>query len=149
MKIRKRKKGSYTIEASLLMGVILPVLVGIIYMGFFLHDKSFTQAAAYEAAVYASLHADDKKTDVNDMANRLIKGRLLGTGGVICQSSAGEREVKVSCRGNFTVPGMIRQLLGQQQISSEVVLSVERPSKRIQRIRGVIKIAKKIRGSES
>ncbi len=30
------KKGSYTVEAALLMGVLIPLLVGVIYLGFFM-----------------------------------------------------------------------------------------------------------------
>lgn len=33
-----RLRASYTVEAALLMTVILPLLTGIIYLGFYLHN---------------------------------------------------------------------------------------------------------------
>ena len=61
----KNQKGSYTVEASLLMGMILSVLVSVIYIGFWYHDKSFLQSAAYETACAAILHGEEAgwKTD--------------------------------------------------------------------------------------
>ena len=32
----KMKKGSYTVEAALLMGILIPLLTGVIYLGFFM-----------------------------------------------------------------------------------------------------------------
>lgn len=149
MKIQEKQKGSYTVEAALLMGLILPVLVGIIYMGFFLHDRSFTQAAAHEAAVYASLHADDKKADAESAAGRLIKGRLLGTADMSGSSSADEKSVQISYHGNFKVPGMVMQFWAKQEVVSKVNLTIERPSRRIRKIRGLVKAVRAVRGKES
>ena len=42
-----RQKGSYTVEAALLMGILLSVLVSVIYLGFWYHDRNFLQNAAY------------------------------------------------------------------------------------------------------
>lgn len=52
-----RQKGSYTVEAALLMGILLSVLVSEIYLGFWYHDRNFLQNAAYEAVCTASLRA--------------------------------------------------------------------------------------------
>ena len=38
-----RQKGSYTVEAALLMGILLSVLVSEIYLGFWYHDRNFLQ----------------------------------------------------------------------------------------------------------
>ena len=45
------QKGSYTIEAALLMGILLSVLIAVIYIGFWYHDKDFLQSAAYETEI--------------------------------------------------------------------------------------------------
>ena len=50
------QKGSYTIEAALLMGILLSVLIAVIYIGFWYHDKDFLQSAAYETVCAALLH---------------------------------------------------------------------------------------------
>ena len=94
-------KGSYTIEASLLMGIILPVLAGLIYIGFWYHDKSFLQSAAYEAACAASLKEDEESFRIGEAAMELTKGRMLGTGNLQVQSKDGEEKASVSYYGNF------------------------------------------------
>lgn len=134
--------GSYTIEAALLMGIILPLLVSIIYMGFFLHDRGFLQGAAHEAAVLASLQADQKGVDMAGTAQCLTTNRTLGIRTVSAAYSADERRVEVTYEGNFQVPGMIRRFFGKNGIPvrSSVTLSLERPSKRIQKLRGIAKV---------
>ena len=119
----RNQKGSYTVEAALLMGIILSVLVSVIYMGFWYHDKSFLQSAAYELACAASLHGEDNSWQIESAADTLIRGRMLGTRGLQNQCQNGKKTVTVSC-----------------------TMTTEQPSKRIQKIRGLIKVAKKIGG---
>ena len=45
------KKGSYTVEAALLMGVLIPLLVGVIYLGFFMMIRGNVQGEAIEKAL--------------------------------------------------------------------------------------------------
>lgn len=49
--MKKVKRGSFTIEAALLMPVIFLVLMGVLYLNFFVHNRAWLTAAAYEAAV--------------------------------------------------------------------------------------------------
>lgn len=139
--------GSYTVEASLLMGILLPLLVGIIYMGFFLHDRSFLQCAAHEAASYGSLHADDNHTDIAAAAQKLTAGRALGIRSISTNAAASERQVQICYEGNFQLPGMTAPFFGQSGISvrSAVTLKSERPSRRIQKIRGASKVINALR----
>lgn len=139
--------GSYTIETSLLMGILLPLLVGIIYMGFFLHDRSFLQCSAHEAASCASLHVDDTNIDVTTAAQKLIKGRTLGTHDISADSAVGTRQVRVAYKGTFSFPGLTVPFFGQSAsvIQSGITLNLERPSRRIQKIRGASKVINALR----
>lgn len=140
-------KGSYTIEASLLMGILLPVLVSIIYMGFFLHDRGFLQGAACEAASYASLHTDDDGADIPAAAQLLVSGRTLGVRGAVAKTDIGDRQASISYEGNFLAPGMTRSFFGMGTITvrAQASLTLERPSRRIQKIRGVVKVMDSVR----
>lgn len=148
MKKEKKWKGSYTLEASLLMGPILAVLVFVMEMGFLLHDKAFAKCAAYEMAVCASLQADEKGQDLNGAAGKLIKGRFLGTREAAYQVSCDKKNAVSSLSGVFSLPGMIRLFCGENAVSidTKVILTAERPSRRIQKIRGMMKIADTVRG---
>ena len=138
------QKGSYTIEASLLMGIILSVLVAII---FYLHDRSFIQGAAHESACAYSLHADSDKKDAG-IAKRLISGRLLGSKNVTATISDGKKNVSVYYKGTFPIPKMAADFWGSRKLSmeSKVMLTIERPPALIQKIRGAAKIVDRVRG---
>lgn len=143
-------RGSYTVELSLLMGMILSVLVSILYMGFFLHDRGFTQAAAHEGAAWASLQADEKGKELNSVVDRLAQGRMLGTQELYGSSSQTDKTVQITYKGKFHLPEMAGILFGQSglQIDSGVTLTVERPSRRIQKIRGLTKVVNRMRRRE-
>lgn len=148
MQREKAWRASCTLEASLLMGPILAVLVLVMEMGFLLHDKAFAKCAAYEMAVCASLRADEKGQNLTETAEKLIGGRFLGTGKAACQVSCDKKNVVASCSGVFSLPGMIRLFCGETAVTvqTEVELTTERPSRRIQKIRGILKIADTVRG---
>lgn len=145
---KMKQKGSYTVEAALLMGIILSVLVSIIYIGFWYHDKSFLQSAAYEAACAASLHKDDDTYQIGEAAQTLTKGRMLGTGGLQVQTQDGKEKASVEYHGNFRIPGMITAFFSKEKLEMKesCSLSTERPSEKIQKIRGICKVIRRVGG---
>lgn len=66
--MRKIKKGSFTIEAALLMPLVLMILIGVLYLDFFVHDRAYLTAAAYEAAVSGSMEGYKKKGNIYEKA---------------------------------------------------------------------------------
>ena len=99
--MRKIKKGSFTIEAALLMPLVLMILIGVLYLDFFVHDRAYLTAAAYEAAVSGSMEGYKKKGNIYEKAD--IQGRMLGGIGLLggknlsMQTNAG-KTVKVNYR---------------------------------------------------
>ena len=72
------RKGSMTIEASLLMGVILLVVMGILYLFFHVHNRAWLTEAACEAAVTCTTAAAQGQ---DAYAAAAFKSHLLeGTG---------------------------------------------------------------------
>ena len=57
------KKGSLTVETAAVMSVVLFVLIAALYLCFFVHNRAWLTAAAYEAALTGSMEAlkDDGK----------------------------------------------------------------------------------------
>ena len=55
----KMKKGSYTVEAALLMGILIPLLTGVIYLGFFMELRGQVQAEAMEKALTGLLTEEE------------------------------------------------------------------------------------------
>ena len=62
------RKGSFTIETACVMPLILLVLMGLIYLSFFVHNRAWLTAAAYESAVSGSMEGIKKNGEIYDTA---------------------------------------------------------------------------------
>lgn len=52
------KRASYTVEAALLMGILIPLLVGVIYVGFYLKTRGEVYGSALEKVLTAVLSGE-------------------------------------------------------------------------------------------
>lgn len=78
--MKRIKRGSFTVEAALLMPVIFLVLMGLLYLNFFVHNRAWLTAAAYEAAVSGSMEGYSKNGNIYEKTD--IQGRILGSTGL-------------------------------------------------------------------
>lgn len=93
------KKGSMTVETACLMPIILLALIGLIYLCFFVHNRTWLTAAAYESAVSGSMEGIKKDGKVYECA-RMHSEELGNTGffgaeNLTTQTNAG-RKVQVT-----------------------------------------------------
>ena len=58
--MRKKFKGSYTVEAAFIFPLVMSVIVLIIYLSFFIHDRAVMDAASYQAAMRGSFVTSGK-----------------------------------------------------------------------------------------
>ncbi|MBQ4482848.1 MAG: pilus assembly protein [Lachnospiraceae bacterium] len=105
--MKKRVEGSYTIEAALIFPFIMGVIVFIIYISFFLHDRAVMKSCAYQAALKGSLirtgEADAKK-EAERAAAYNIDGLLLATSGVSHEVFVSGKEITVKYSGSLSIP---------------------------------------------
>ena len=73
------KKGSFTVEAACVMSLILLVLMGILYLSFFVHNRAWLTAAACEAALTGSMEGVRKEGQPQEAAE--VRSRELGNVG--------------------------------------------------------------------
>lgn len=76
---RTVNKGSLTVETACVMPLILFTLIGLIYLNFFVHNRAWLTAAAYESAVSGSMEGVRKNGQVYDTA-RMRSEELGNTG---------------------------------------------------------------------
>lgn len=76
---RTVNKGSLTVETACVMPLILFTLLGFIYLNFFVHNRAWLTAAAYESAVSGSMEGVRKNGQVYDTA-RMRSEELGNTG---------------------------------------------------------------------
>ena len=80
MNLRKKmKKGSFTIEAACVMSLILITIMGVLYLSFFVHNRTWLTAAAHEAALTGSMEGVRKNGQPYEAAS--AKGEELGNVG--------------------------------------------------------------------
>ena len=100
---------SYTVEAALLMMVILPVVTALLIFSFYLHDSALFQGVACEtAAMGASLQFyEDGPFAQSGMGGQVVKGRILWSHHVSASGSVSSKASSGECGGYFSVPGWI------------------------------------------
>ncbi len=96
--MKKMQKGSFTIEASMLLPILLLVVSTVITILFYWHDRNVLKGIAYETAVVGAERTGTGEEELKLYAGRLIKGKLLWfpTAKVTVQKT--EEEVTVTAK---------------------------------------------------
>lgn len=97
-KERRRPLGGYfTVEASLLMGIVVTILVFVIYLGFFQYDRCVLAQDTYLLCFRTSLLREGGDTEkLKEMAPRQYGSKYFFTGSI--KTDADVRGGKVICR---------------------------------------------------
>ena len=136
-----RMRASFTVEAALLMTLLLPVIVSIIYASFFLHDRALMQGAACELTAMGSTLAEetDREGRLTDLEKKLVTARLLGTEYVKSSFFAGKDRIFAEYQGTFRIPGLILSLFtgGSLEIKRSWSREVFHPADTIRMVRGL------------
>ncbi|MBO4375606.1 MAG: pilus assembly protein [Lachnospiraceae bacterium] len=142
-------KGSYTVEASLLFPFILSVIILLMYISFFMHDKCVMNQSAYQAA----LRASRVKTGENEVmgtaeraAGELMNKTVLATSDVTHSIDISGSEVQVRYEGTLKIPAgvLFMDICGSDGIKVEGKGCAKRkdPVKFIRQCRVVEKMVK-------
>ncbi len=116
---KQLRKGSMTIETALLMPVILLVIMTVLYLFFYVHNRAWLTAAAYEAALSGSMEA--AVPDGNSREAALKKGNELGDTGFLgsenlkVQAEEGKKVQVTYDLDTFSVYGGFRSHLKVQE----------------------------------
>ena len=73
-----KRKASFTVELSLLMPGIMAVLVFIIYLGYYCHDRCVIERAMYSAVLKAGYDDAVNEHNIYYYYNDAVDGRLIG-----------------------------------------------------------------------
>ncbi len=79
------RQGSFTVEASLLMPVILLVIFGVLTLFFHVHNRAWLTAAAYESALSGSIAG--YTSEAGAYADAMLKSRFLTGSGFMSTDS--------------------------------------------------------------
>lgn len=100
------RRGSFTIEAACVMSLVLMTVISLLYLTFYVHNRAWLTAAAYEAALTGSIEGVQKDGQAYEAA--LMKSQELGNVGFFgaenlqCQVKA-DKKVSVTYQAETIV----------------------------------------------
>ena len=114
-----RVQGSFTVEAAMLMCVILPVLLALLYLGMFLHDKGVLNGAAQEVAATADLNRfrNGGNARLARKADQLAD-RTGASGKAKSSVQVTDHEVSASYSASMKLPGLLPKLFGKETLDT-------------------------------
>ena len=148
----KRISASFTVEAAMLMGLILPVLLAILYFGLYLHDRGVLAGAACETSARADLGTwkASANSRIDKTAASLAK-RIGSRKKVTSSVSVSKDAVDISYQSSLTLPGILPQLFGRSALDTEIAhrRTLIRPAEIIRKIRGLEYISKMLKEGDA
>ncbi len=146
-----RVKASFTVEAALLMTVILPVLLAIFYYGFYLHDHGVLNGAAQEITARADLN-NWKESGNNRLGKyaKKLEGRAGPSKDVSSSVQVSRDKASVEYKGTMSLPGILPTLFGKSKLNTGAGAkrTLLYPADLIRKIRGLEYVSDLLNGSE-
>lgn len=129
--MRKKFKGSYTVEAAFIFPLVMSVIVLIIYLSFFIHDRAVMDAASYQAAMRGSFVTSGKSDflkKAEKAGDALLKEALLVTRVSEKNIEMKNNTLTVTYSGIMNIPGGVNFIPG---IPSELKMNVKSSATRL------------------
>ena len=141
---------SFTVEAALLMTIMLPVLLAIIYYGLYLHDKGVLNGAAQQICAQADLNS--WKSSGNNRLNKQAKNLKKRTGPskkVSASVNVSKTQASVHCSASMSLPGLLPSLFGKSRLDTgaSAKRTILYPADVIRKIRGLEYVSALLKGS--
>lgn len=140
-------KGSYTIEAALLMPLILGTIVILIYMSFFLHDRAvICEGDIFLANKYTNeqnMSNDKIRQKLETESKQVVNSQVICTKNISTQIIVKDKEISVSSSGEFSFPNMYvaKAVFNKQNFNISITKKMKR-TKPVSFIRNCRKIEK-------
>lgn len=116
-------KASFTIEASMIVPLLLLIFATVITTLFYWHDKNVLEGITYETAVVGAEKLEWTKEDCKAYGMKLIKGKLLYFPGAQLYVSKSEDGVEVKAKANH----------GGMKLSIQSNMPITEPEKMLRR----------------
>jgi len=130
-----------TLEAALLMSLILPLLAGIMVSGFYLHDRAYLQAVCTELSFLGSdlLLYSDREAQLDKTAKKRTANTLMWARAAECDHTAGDIEADAHASAKVHVPGLIAEVfpVTMPEISVSWERNIYHPAELIWTVRSV------------
>lgn len=98
MNIKRLKRGSFTVEAAVIVPLAVMIIAALISYIYFMHEKVWSSASVYEAAFYAVQRIEDESSRsamVKERLNERYNNRILGFSDNNSQVSVSDSEINI------------------------------------------------------
>lgn len=98
MNIKRLKRGSFTVEAAVIVPVAVMIIAALISYIYFMHERVWSKASAYEAAFYAVQRIEDNSSveeKINERLSDRYDNRILGFSDNNSQISTSETKINI------------------------------------------------------
>lgn len=75
--MKKLYRGSFTVEASVVVPVLFMMIVVLIYTLFYYHDKNIVSGAAYETVVVGAEQKEMEEQELEEYFQQRVRGKLI------------------------------------------------------------------------
>ena len=140
-KKRRKLKGYFTVEAALLMTLILPLLIALLLMGFYLHDQAKMVCIVGEGAAIGSTMRlyEDAAEVMEESVSKDAQAGMIWTRNVSTSSQLDEDEAGAQVEGSFRMPAFVSLFVtdGTRSLEKSSSRTLYRPAKLIRKVRGL------------
>lgn len=137
-------KGSYTVEAAVILPLTALILAAVILTAFYIHDRSCMQGIACEiASAGSNCITEEQRTERGaELRQRVKQQRFLGSRNLAVSVSSGKTEVNAKLEASYPVPGMVARFFANGSLPVQCSWKTKdvEPAKTIWQIRGVASI---------
>lgn len=134
-------KGSYTVEAAVVVSLTFLVLASLIIGTFYLHDRVVLQGFVCEMAAAGSnfMTEAERKAAMEEVKRRLSANRFLGSKNLSGNAAAGKKEVTASWQSVYPVPGFAAKYISGNliKIHQKWMCKIPDPADTIRKVRGI------------
>ncbi|MCR4656393.1 MAG: pilus assembly protein [Lachnospiraceae bacterium] len=129
------KQGSVTVEASLIMPLILASIIFVIYIAFYEHDKCMMLKAGFSSALRAERGNDEALSYslAEEAADEVIGVKTTGFTDIDTNIEVTYRYIRTDLRGNMRLSGIAGLLTGSRYPEYSIMASgsLEDPAEHI------------------
>ena len=109
----KALKGSFTIEAIIVVPLTMAIMVGIVFMAFLAYDKASMTAVCDYALMETAGNTGNNTGKVQNAVSELLNSRMLAVSDINVSAGGNERNAFVASSATFDIPLLlIRKLIG-------------------------------------
>lgn len=127
-------RGSITIEAAVIVPLILTVFALLVTVLFYYHDKNVVAAVAHETVVMGAGKEDISETELEQYVHARLRGKLLFFSDVSPKAEVEEKEIALTCQAR------------KKRMSLQVKMSMNRtePEKQVRNLRRLERIGEQV-----